>query len=381
MQETSRSAPPWTPVMRNHPRLRRDCEADRAVRSWFRRSPAPRTMPRPRLLPPLALFSCLLAGCGDIAVPTVETSLPQTQPAWFDALGGADAQFLFVTRLRAHFEQEGQTARLDEEGRLEVHGPGGQQFFVVAGLAERAAVTPPDDWDALIAEHFDAVAALQAAVGDVEVPKTFDEARPRLRVRIHADGYLADAGLTADEVVHRVDLPGTKTILILDGTETALVVPRADVLRWGQDPDNVLAVAFANTRRALEEDVEVTARDFEGIGTLHVVTGRSFYAASAVLGLEDWPQLLGKHGAVVAVPWRHGAFVYPFEDARVQTVVPALHRYVARIVEGTKGPISAGLWWRRPDGVFEPIDVRTTEDGKVEIVPPAEMARILSTLK
>jgi hypothetical protein len=100
-----------------------------------------------------------------------------------------------------------------------------------------------------------------------------------------------------------------------------------------------------------------------------------------VLGLEDWPQLLGKHGAIVAVPWRHGAFVYPFEDARVQTVVPALHRYVARIVEGTKGPISAGLWWRRPDGVFEPIDVRTTEDGKVEIVPPAEMARILSTLK
>ncbi|MDA0935318.1 MAG: hypothetical protein O3C51_17880 [Planctomycetota bacterium] len=330
---------------------------------------------------PLVAFSLLAAGCGDISVPTVENTLPQTQPAWFDTLGGADAQFLFVTRLRAHFEDEGQAARLDDEGRLEVNGPGGQQFFVVAGLAERAAVTPPDDWDALIAEHFDAVAALRAAVGDVEVPKTFDEARPRLRVRIHPEGYLADAGLRPEDVVHRVDLPGTRTILILDGDETALVVPRDDVLRWGQEPDNVLAVAFANTRRALEQDVEVTAKDFEGIGTLHVLTGRSFYAASAVLGLEEWPELLGKHGAIVAVPWRHGAFVYPFEDARVRTVVPALHRYVARIVEGTKGPISTDLWWRRPDGIFEAIDVREAEDGGVEVIPPAEMARILSTLR
>lgn len=339
-------------------------------------------MPNARTLLSLAVCSALAAACGDISVPTDASPVPQAEPAWFETLGGADAQFLFVARLRTHFERTGQVARLDDEGRLEVTGPGGQQFFVVAGLAERAAATPPGEWDALIDEHFTAIAALQAAIGDVEVPKTFEEARPRLRVRIHPDGYLADAGLTPEEVVHRVDLPGTRTILILDGEETALVVPRADVLRWGQEPENVLAVAFANTRRALEEDVEVTAREFEGIGTLRVLTGKSFYAASAVLGLEDWPELLGKHGAIVAVPWRHGAFVYPFEDARVRTVVPALHRYVARIVEGTKGPIGAGLWWRRPDGVFEAIDVRASGgDGGIEVVPPAEMARILSTLR
>jgi hypothetical protein len=323
----------------------------------------------------------LAAGCGESAAPLPATPPPAPpDPAWFELFDGADQQFLFVNEMRRHFAERGARADLDAEGRLQVEAAGEVQHFVVAGLAAEAARVDRETWPVLIARHFETIETLRDLVGEVEVPD-WDGARDRLRLRLYPDAFLTEAGLLPREVVQRVDLPGTRTVLVVDSEHTALVVPRGDLRRWGQEPDHVLALAFANTRRHLDAQIEVVEREFEGIGSLKVLTGGSFYAASAALWLGEIEGLLGAHGAIVAIPWRHGVFVYPFEDARVQTVVPALYRYAQRIVEGSAGPIGTGIWWRRPDGTFAAIEIRERDDGQLEIVPPPDLAELLRGLK
>lgn len=326
----------------------------------------------------------LAAMAASIGCDEDDASLPQPTPVvappWFAEFERADRQYVFVNVLRQYFHERGETATLTADGRLEVRSPNGTtQEFVVAGLAEAASRRPSEEWPELVNSHFEGIAALRDAVGEVEVPD-WETARPRLRLRIYPESFLTGAGLAPSEVVAESDLPGTLTVLVVDSADTALVVPREDLKRWGQRATDAMGLALVNTKRALEDEIEVVSRDFPEIGAMRVVTGDSFYSATAVLWLQEFEGLLGEHGAIVGVPWRHGAFVYPFDDARVQTAVPAMYRYMQRIVEGGVGPIDAQLWWRRPDGRFLPIRIREVE-GRLEIEPPREMAEILARMK
>jgi len=62
--------------------------------------------------------------------------MPQSEPSWFATLGGADAQFLFVSRLRAHFGDKGQIARdrPQDPGPLLMRVPGLWWFLDASGL-------------------------------------------------------------------------------------------------------------------------------------------------------------------------------------------------------------------------------------------------------
>jgi hypothetical protein len=320
-------------------------------------------------------FAMLLA----IAACSPEERQPvQRVPGWSQHLPTPQDQYLFLAEVREYFAEKDMQAELEPDGRLKVVAEGGPTYDL-GRLAEICGRLEPEDWRAAIRTHFDALGQLEEESTDAEVPP-LAIASPKLRLKLYPEEFLRDPGVVEDEVLFRRDLEGTVTCVVMDREESVLVVPRRALTDWRLPEAQVFALARSNTVEALADDIEDQAREFEGLGRVHVLTGKSFYAASAVLWLQEYAGLAGRHGAIVTVPWRHGAFVYPFDDERVMRVVPGLRRLAEKVVAESAGPLSTAVHWWHPERGFVLIRV-VDRDGQLEITPPAELAELLRRLQ
>jgi hypothetical protein len=81
--------------------------------------------------------------------------------------------------------------------------------------------------------------------------------------------------------------------------------------------------------------------------------------------------MLGRHGALVAVPNRHIVTVYPIESRQMVTAIPHLVPMVHHMHGEGPGSISRELYWRRPDGSFLHLPMRLV-GARLHFFPPAE---------
>ncbi len=345
---------------------------------------------RTALLHLTALATALLtAACKDTtpstpgAGATTGTGESSSTPAhdvqadWFALFPDGMTQYAFGASVRQFFDKRNVPSEILEDGRLRVGRGDRQEFHQLRPLAEICAALPQAEWPTAITEHF---GTLIDVIRDLErraVP-TWETARERLRVRLHPVSFLEESGVTAEQIVCRRDLPGLLTCMVLDGEQSALVVPRADLDDWGRPLDAVFEIAVGNTRAVLAESLSEDIEEFGEFGSLRVSTSESFYAASRVLWMADDPQFLGKHGALVILPWRQAVFAWPFDDVtRVQQVVVGLHGYAGKIADEVLTPLSRQVYWLRPDGEFLRFKFETDDAGQQSIIPPVGFAELL----
>ncbi|MGE0142253.1 MAG: hypothetical protein AB7I19_17775 [Planctomycetota bacterium] len=329
----------------------------------------------------LALGLCLampfvLSACGE--QPVAPSPRAPTPPpiAWFSRFGDEDSRLAFLAEVQRWFAGRKLIAELAVDGALDVRGDrGGSQLFELEALAEIAAKTPRAEWPALIAAQFELVIAIRDATADITVPD-WETAQAALRLRLVPESFLADAGLPIESVAGVREIDGLITLAFFDREETALVVSEIMLARWKQPTVVVLGVALSNTREELAKELRIDTKDIGELGKLHALTSTSYYGAAAVLWLDRFPELLGKHGAIVAMPTREGLFVWPFDDGRVARVIPALHALAQRAPAELGSALDPGVFWRRPDGRIERIAIAVV-DGKLEITPSADLAELL----
>ena len=308
---------------------------------------------------------CLLAcACSPDTVAPAPQAPPTPDPAWFADFADRDARLAFLAEVERSFRAKGLIPELQADGAMQVRGgKSGTQEFELSELAANCAHRPRAEWATAIADHLARVIAMRDALDSVRV-LAWKDAQPRLRLGLQPDSYLAEAGYRSEEVASAVDLPGLVTLAFVDDPQVAVVVTNSSLDPWKQAPVVALGLARSNTREALRKELKVEEQDVGELGKLWAITADSWYTASAVLWLEYWPQTLGEHGAIVILPTRESVFVWPFDDARVTRVIPALRSFAQSAAQRMGHVLDEGVFWRRPDGSFERIRFETN-DGKL----------------
>lgn len=218
-------------------------------------------------------------------------------------------------------------------------------------LAATCNQLPLAQWPAVIAQHFlksspPSLRALTEAMLDGR----FEDQQHRLVLRIQPENSLP-LPLAAMHL-HRVDLPGTWTLLALDLGASIVLVPRFLADRWGQPVEHLFLRALQNLPGYCDAEAASLRLPAPVATQMDFLEGGS-YAAAAALRLKDCNVRLGTHGNLVCTPVRESLISWPIEECPSDHVLRAMFRMAgARYAEGPY-PVSPHVYWRRPDGGYE----------------------------
>src|SRR5439155_9691294 len=87
--------------------------------------------------------------------------------------------------------------------------------FGLRSLMQKCNMLPQDQWAQLVSERFDRLLDTVREQGAIVARMSdFDQARPNLVLRIYPAETVS--GISRKQIINRVDLPGTVTVLMLD---------------------------------------------------------------------------------------------------------------------------------------------------------------------
>lgn len=211
---------------------------------------------------------------------------------------------------------------------------------------------PVERWPAIVIEHL-----RRATAKSVEL--SLDYAREHLRVRVTPEDMVHTQ---PESFVIRDLADGLLATLAIDLPEHVKFVAPKDLAAWGVGADALWPVGLDNTRAeaALDrDDIEL-----DGGGTLTVLYGESYFAASQVLFLERYVE----GDALVAVPDRHAIACIAMDD-KVLGGIGALVLFAHMRFTEQPGAVSDQLYWRRGERYLR-ISCGVREDGSPWVAPP-----------
>lgn len=272
-------------------------------------------------------------------------------PDWAELLGDNYPQFR--TALLMALGELGISVELEhlDHGVLHTTEHGTMGLSNVVRLCHPA---PVESWPAIIAEHLRRATAKSAEL-------SLEYAREHLRVRV-----------TPEDVVHaqpgafviRDLAEGLHATLAIDLPEHVKFVAPKDLAAWGAAADELWPVALANTMA--EAPLERDDIELEGGGTLVVLYGESYFAASHVMFLERYVE--GE--ALVAIPDRH-AIACVAMDEHLLRGIGALVMFAQMRFSEQPGAVSDQLYWKRGE-VYTKVACGVRDDGSPWVAPPED---------
>lgn len=246
--------------------------------------------------------------------------------------------------------------------------PATRREYGLVNLAQRCHLSEPDDWPAIVAEHFDGLVAMFE--DEDAVPSSWEECAPILKLRL----FGPEIGLPDDAVRYPV-ANGLDAVLALDLPTSVAQLRRENIADW-PPADELYRVALDNVRAEqpppVVEDMDV------GGATVTVVEGDSFFVSSRVLFLPEVVDVSGPYGALVVVPVRTLLVVHPIHDRTVLEAVPKLARIAHGAYRDGPGSVSPTVWWWHA-GAMTPIDVEVGDRG-LSVRPPAAFVQVLEAI-
>ena len=268
----------------------------------------------------------------------------------------------FVGLVRDHLVERGAAARVVDGAVLLDDRPA----IGLASLARTCRTLEQEDWRPTVADRLD-----QLLDGPTrEVPTTFAEAAPRLRVRLYAD----DGRLGPEAAVTRPAAEGLSWTLVADAGDVLATVLPEEAAAWGRAEDELFDVAFGNVR-AETPDVAVERRGGLAITS---VTGDSVYTSTHVRWLDQHVRV-PPAGALVILPTRHAVHAYALDGPQAVDAPEVLIEMAGeRSAEGP-GELTADLfWWRAGDL----LRLRVHEaDGRPTLELPERLDELFAELR
>ncbi|WP_419923977.1 hypothetical protein [Candidatus Poriferisocius sp.] len=233
----------------------------------------------------------------------------------------------------------------------------------LSNLAQACRMADAEDWRLLIYSHMTrlddfAPEALSELLGD------YERVKGDLRVRVVSHNHIEHIDPVGDP------LPlGMFSCLSVALDGATMPVDRSHFDEWGEDQDEVMAAALANTLAA----EEVVAAEIDELkGRFTALSGDSLFTSALLLGPADAMPDVGEMGAVVAVPTARDLLVCPI-SATEEFVDDSATMLAAGYVRFLSGPNSVSpnaLWWRPG----EPLEAFARLDSaSFELAAPPEL--------
>lgn len=288
--------------------------------------------------------------------------------AWFgrrskDEEGSADAALAGLTTtafaqadvaIVAAEGEPGSEVLVDDQGR---RFPLASLYELTEGLDEAEIAPAIDGWVATV---------LAAEAATTTVPA--DQLDDRIRTRLVADGVAADAH------PRWAFGPGVSIVLMVDH-DTA-VRKLTDEELAGADIEALFA------RGQQHVDAEPITQRVEVRPGVTLLAGDSLFTATRALDMAHLvrTELGGEapYGVVFGIPNRHQIVLHTVRDADVVTAVGEVARVTQALAsdDAPGGPLSPLAWFWRAGGRAVPVS-RTTDDGRIAIVPDEALARAI----
>lgn len=247
--------------------------------------------------------------------------------------------------------------------------------YGLQNLAQVCYQAERETWAEVISHHFQTIDQAEAEGREIEEKLAdFTAVAPFLAVRLYPDSYLEQIG--ADKAVASIDLEGTVTMLVLDLENAIRTVGADDARPWGKSHYELIRLGLNYVRET--SDVEVSDFQLTDEVSVKIISGDSFFASTMVLLLEEFPECLGLYGALVGVPHRHAAILYPIQNLDVIKAVNVLIPLIKSLYNEGPGSISPNLYWYRQQK-FINLPYRETRKA-LQFFPPAEFTDMLNRM-
>jgi hypothetical protein len=295
-------------------------------------------------------------------------------PEWA-ALFESHEYLAFVGALKAYFNKKNLQYTLTD-GVVEMESnPFGFGTMGLGNLVQSCKQHEPQQYEALVAQHFDSLQAAHTFNEDFQQKvHDFESVKAYIGMRLYASSYVQNiekpiqTGYTfAEDII---------ALLIFDMPHSVINVQTKDMQKWGKTRDELFAIAKVNIQA--NYPVKMVKHD---IGETHIWAAHAdhFFTANLAFHLDEHPELVGSKGALVALPHRHTAIFHPIEDLKMLQALNTMLPMVYGMHAEGPGSLSPHLYWYN-NGVFTDLPY-TIEGQNLEFSPPAEFVAILEEME
>ncbi|HVN55665.1 MAG TPA: hypothetical protein VMT46_15125 [Anaerolineaceae bacterium] len=221
-------------------------------------------------------------------------------------------------------------------------------------LARQCAGQDRGQWRGTIEAYFQSSPAILAAT-KTPAHLDFSQIAPLLAICLQPTGTLIAVG--KENLVYRVDLEETASVLMLDLPGNLQMVSPAEAASWGKEKTELFEISLENAFQ--QAPIERSTRELAPAIEVKVWTGSSPFTSVHTLVLSRHPEVIGQHGCLFAVPNRGTVICCPVDDERILATMGALTALVIEAYEGEPGSISPHLYWFFQGRYhFLPVDLR-----------------------
>jgi hypothetical protein len=207
-----------------------------------------------------------------------------------------------------------------------------------------------------------------------KIADNFEEIKKYIGVRLYNDEYVATVG--KENTVGKAFAGDIYAMIVFDFPNAVKNVKPQDTTAWNKTVDELFETGVENIKN--NYPLTITKVNF---GEFHswFVQGEHFFTPNIVFDIENRPELTGSKGALIGLPHRHSALIYPIENSEVLKAINGLIPPIYGMNQEGPGSLSNNLFWYR-DKTFTQLPYKI-EDNKFQFFPPEEFVEMLNELK
>ncbi|MET3502946.1 hypothetical protein ABIC45_004583 [Mucilaginibacter rubeus] len=294
-------------------------------------------------------------------------------PKWASFFSDAEYRD-FIKAIDKFFYKKNISYKIEDDASIKV-GPNdfGLNILGLTNVAQLCKQDERRNYYELISGHFDALIRtylfdkdFNAIVDDYETIEKY------LATRLYPLGYLEYGG--EENKIYSMIAGEIAKVLVFDLPDAIQTITPEQAEKWNKTYDELFEKGVENVRQKYPCGI---SREKIGEFEVLLAQGDHFFAPNIVFDLEK-QSLVGNWGAIIGVPHRHAAIIYPLETLAVVNAVTSIIPVVDNMSKQGPGGVSNNLIWYK-DGVFEQLRYKI-ENNNIEIYPSEKFLEVLNNM-
>ncbi len=280
---------------------------------------------------------------------------------------------LFHRLVREHLGRDGKQVDI-HDGCARVQGS--EVTHGLNNLAQMCHLAAPSQWPEIVRRHLDksndrALDAMRTAMHD-----DYEANADKLVVRLRSKHFLVDAAQY--NLVHRIDLPHTCSLLAIDLGPSVMPVPAPVAATWGKPIPELFDRAILNLKHCCKARWSQLAIP-PGRVWFDLLHG-DFHAPSHVLRQDVFLPRVGAHGNLIGLPAAGVLMSYAIDAMPAVATLEAMLAISTGKFQDGPGSITPHLYWRTQKGAFH-VQQGANRDGRMQFAPSPEFVALLARLR
>lgn len=247
----------------------------------------------------------------------------------------------FSKRLQKYFMRKKFSVIFKDDYSLEVHtNTPTRETISLSNLAKICFKAEKEKWSELIEEYFEILANSKKMSKILkEREEDFDFYKEFIGVRFYHRDYFSNG--IEESFLFIPLLEDVCLALILDFPDHIKNLDPKIFKNWNISEKKLFTLGITNIKSKYK--FEIKKEKILNL-TIYVVSTNHFFGNILLLELDNYENLVGKYGSLIAIPNRHETFIYPIENKEVEKAIECLIR-INKNRYKEPGSVSRNLYW------------------------------------